>query len=928
MAEQEVPFWESDKKVGDAGSPQESVTPKFWENDDLANQPSGPSERIEAVSQGVVSGASEFGPIAAGAFAGAKTGMAAGAPFGPVGVGVGGAVGLGAGIYSGYKAGSALNEVLQETENPITGNPLAMRPEQQPDDLKPFAMGGETLGGGMIGSGVTLGAAKAGFRAGNSIVGRFVNKIMDSAKHTPGTFLAAETAGNVGASVLGGVSQAVVPDNAYVRFIAEAAGGMFSPTRLFITSNKAATSIFSRLRGLSPFGSEASRMDDAANVLGELMEQFGEDPVLLKQALIEEGLVDTSTAAQKTGSVALTALENKLASLNTKFGVDVAEASDATYKNLADIVSTLKADTGNPASLKAAAELESLRFKTLIQNRVKAAENEVFEAASRLKEDTPAARGEISRLANDALSGALEDSRLAESGLWDAIPTNIDVDVSSIRNDILAFADAEMIPGQTLPKEVNEFLKRVKRAEKLAKAGKDVPDSLQYKSGEVVKLRKVMLGLHREALKKNNLNDARVYGHVAEAILDAGDSNLNSIPEYNEARAFSKQLNDTFYRTFSAQGVEFGANAGAKVPPEELLMRALAGGKERGEVRFRELEEATRFMQTQTVIDTPSAREFAPQMMEAQERFLQVVAAEAVDPQTGAINAKRLAGFLDSNGEVLKRFPALREQLQEAVKSSESLDKFLAMQRGATPIIQKTAAFSKISKFDNPAKAVAEALAADNPATELSRLVKFAKKSPEAMDGFRASVLSAALTKSTKGGAVDFDALREILFAPVDDGAKSVMEMLKDSGGADDAFEKLLLKVLDTADTVKKGSLVRGVADIDSLQTMDMLSDLIMRSGGSVAATSAARTVGVRGSGPSLVIAQAGSRQAQRLLDKMPKGKVSQVLTEASLNPELMAMLLARPRAAKAKYNLIRQLHGYLYASGYFAVSEDIEEQE
>jgi hypothetical protein len=47
------------------------------------------------------------------------------------------------------------------------------------------------------------------------------------------------------------------------------------------------------------------------------------------------------------------------------------------------------------------------------------------------------------------------------------------------------------------------------------------------------------------------------------------------------------------------------------------------------------------------------------------------------------------------------------------------------------------------------------------------------------------------------------------------------------------------------------------------------------------------------------------------------------VLAEAMVDPKLMKMLLEKPESTKANIKLLKQLHGYLYAAGYLALSDE-----
>jgi hypothetical protein len=77
--------------------------------------------------------------------------------------------------------------------------------------------------------------------------------------------------------------------------------------------------------------------------------------------------------------------------------------------------------------------------------------------------------------------------------------------------------------------------------------------------GEMVNYRSNLLALAREAAGKGEMGDARFYGVLAEGILK--DLETLKAPAFDQARSFSKALNDVFTRTFASEASITGPGA-------------------------------------------------------------------------------------------------------------------------------------------------------------------------------------------------------------------------------------------------------------------------------------------------------------------------------------------------------------------------------
>ena len=105
--------------------------------------------------------------------------------------------------------------------------------------------------------------------------------------------------------------------------------------------------------------------------------------------------LENLTPAQKTGSMALGALEDHLAEFSGKFDK---ESKDRAIQGL-DVLRghiALLTRTGDPEALKTAAQVRDIYFRTLIQGRADSAFATAEQAATKITKDTPETRAVLS----------------------------------------------------------------------------------------------------------------------------------------------------------------------------------------------------------------------------------------------------------------------------------------------------------------------------------------------------------------------------------------------------------------------------------------------------------------------------------------------------------------------------------------------------
>lgn len=911
----------------EVGASSSTADNEFANYPEVGGQGGGATKYAPLAQQG--SAALEAGGRSAletsGFMAGAALGAGGGAAVaGPPGALLGGIAGGVAGYFAGETAASGLG---------------LRAPEQMDPSVRPGAYSGQSLGGSLTVGSAPFALARTGVQFAETMVGRFLNQIVNAAKTRPVGTAASEISGAVSAAAGAGVAEVVAPGDMGTRMGLEIGAGVLNPTRLTLSLVSSAHETGVRLLGnLSP----AARETAAAQELTRLLQVTKEDPAVLARILRDPNILPGAqlTAAQKSGSMALSALSAYLEKQSSAYASETgAKASDAL-----DLIRTqiaLMAGTGDPAAVSAAAQLRGQYFRTLIQGRINGAQSEAIKTSSKITADTPAAREALSVQARTALERAITDARSAEKALWERVDGT-----RSVKTDNLQQTYNEIV-GELLPEVRNEKTPSVVRRflERVTKPGEEQfdydPTTFSVKPingaakgtnvNEMKQLRSELLDMARASDRAGEYGQARIYNQLAESVLDDMDVAFRQAGDtaYDEARTFTRELNDTFTRSFAGRVVGQG-KYGDRVAPELLLRKALASGKEAGALQMQELEEATRFMVQRGLGDDTSVR----QMLDAQERIFRLAAADAIDPMTGRAKPERIAKFMKDNSTLLNRFPEVRNDLLLASRSEVKLRTLENRAKNVEDIIAKQGAFGQVmgSYSSNPAqmaeaarKAATRAIVAADQESEIIRLVSTAKgggagrggRTPtqvaESMEGLRASIFNAVLDRSMRGNSLDIEAARQMLFTPSSIGKKPPIQVMQEQGLVKPADVAGIRKLFDVASSIQRSTKPGTAIDVQQ-DVSDMAIATFSRMIGSGAAGTAARAAG--SSSPSLIVHGAGARLAEQFMTKVPLVNVNKVLTEAMNDPEKMALLLTKAKTPQQASQQVRQIHAWLVQSG------------
>ncbi|HUF43756.1 MAG TPA: hypothetical protein VMN43_00300, partial [Aestuariivirgaceae bacterium] len=369
--------------------------------------------------------------------------------------------------------------------------------EDLPPGERPFAVGGEVVGASVPIAGAPLAAVRAGAKGP-----KLLKPIMDAARTKPGQFAAVEAGSVAGSAQLGGAAEAIRPGDPVARFVGEAAGAFVNPI------GQAARVVGGSVRKAKQVAqgyTQAGRENAAADTLQGALREAGEDPEALARTLAEPDVtpgIEGLTAGQKTGSPTLLAVEANLAKRSPHFAGEARKAADEGLASLRTAIDEL-VRSGDPESLKRAAQLRETYFSQLLDRRVTTALRKAEEASTRVPPRGRSQAHDPSIEAEQALQEALSDARAVESQLWSAIDRRV-----PIRPEGLKAAHAEvrqqLLKEETLDGVTEKFLSRTAPLKEGAKApGRPT-------SAEMLRFRKHLLAQARQQEARQNPDFARL----------------------------------------------------------------------------------------------------------------------------------------------------------------------------------------------------------------------------------------------------------------------------------------------------------------------------------------------------------------------------------------------------------------------------------
>jgi hypothetical protein len=881
------------------------IQDEFLAAGDVPVGETGIGEIAGAVGKGMVGGAVRAVGVLPGAVGGAVIG---GAIAGPPGAIVGGLGGAAYGMWAGDTAADGLG---------------LKRPEEMDPSLRKWGFAGESFGGSAAGLLSPYAIAHTPLRLGTSQAGVFLNKMLDSIKAAPARFAAVEAA--MASSAAGGalLAEASAPGNVGIRTNAEFFMGMLNPARLVRSAGEFAIGTTAKVyQAMRPEG----RLTAAAKLIRHVHDVTGDDLTATYNAYKAAGLEgltkENINIAQKTGAKGMTALVSHLEEFSKQFGRENAEKVTQGLDVIRGHISLLTL-TGDPAALNEASRLRNMYYTTLIQTRIDKGVADAAAAMSKITSDTPRTRIQLSTTVKTHLDSAIVDARKAESELWKKWIAAEGDGPSGYKNLERQFREEyELVPKEyrpeIVPGPIAEFLKRVKTQGKPVTTTTYDPVTMTLKDtvseapgttvGEMYKFRSIFLDKARSLAIAGDHTGARAYNNMAEAVLDDLDASMTDAGKaaYNEARGFTREFHDAFTRSFVGK-LEATGKYGDRIAPELTLHKALATGDDAGFVQLAEIEHATRFLLSRGLQDEGSVNV----VMDAQERFVRLAAAKAIDPETHQVNTKTLSKFMHDNELLMDRLPGVREDLTLAIKTTREAKRLELLAKGQNRMMEDMKVFSKIvGAGDSGGVVVSQrALLSNNSEKDIEALITSVTKGtvgkdgkplfdvPAATAGLRASIYTAAVNLSTgkNRGELNPDQVMSLLFTPPP-GQRSVMKIMEDSGVVSAREAGKIKQVFEALKSINRSTKPTTAIEIKADLTDAGIAVLSRVAGSGLLSTvSQASPIG---SGHGLIVASAGARLGEYLFTKLSLQTARQMLIDAISDPSSGKLDLIMQRAS------------------------------
>jgi len=949
----------------------------------------GAGDMATSVAKGAAKGALRDPPILAGALTGFRVGMPMVAPATPFMGPFAAAIPLATtalGGYFGYEAGQAASGLI---------------PEEQDPRLKPYFEGGTTFGSSLASAPVTFGLPIAGPTAGR--VATFLSTMGKAARSSPKVFMGSEAVTAASMGVAGGTAEAYRPGQEGVRLTAELAAGVAPVSKLLTLGVDASKAALSAAKaGFA--GRSASLEKKAANLLLDALEKSGEDPEALLKALRQQMPkgVPTPTSGQKTGSKALMDLEASLGNHRAQFGGETAEQGRTAMLAYQELIEAL-GKTG-PEGLIAASKLRYDRFVNGLETRLSLADANAARKIAKINTESPEARTQVGMIVKDQVERALTEAREVESKLWTSALEGltkpfkktfqekvlVDIDQRTGREIFKTVTDTRILfPAITPSKTVNAFLARAsemgpalfndippqvrdimksfgidKDSVELFREGKltdeylntgKIPLSVHRGKGvmspgmpsireqpvqDLVNYRSRLLGMAREAAGEGKRANADFYSKLADGMLQ--DLNTLKDPMYDQAREFSRALNDTFTRTYAGNLTAVTEKGKDRIPVETLVQNAFGGSAGQTAMRMKEVEDAVAFMRTQyreAVAkfgkDSPRALELKPfavaatgnvaSVRDAHNRVLRLAAAKALRVVPGSesgtfvqeLQFDKLTKFAQENSALLERL-GLMGELRDAAHAANLLTQVTKETSALSRTANNQLAFAKLLTAESPIKVISDSLNGRFPVRDIRALAELAKKGgPDAVEGFKSSLYDYAYMKAggnSPGADAKFsiDAYTAALFDPISRNQPSIANIMRANGMMTlqelSNFKKLLTPMARIETALKNKIPVE-----DVIQGADAVTELGLRIIGARIGTAASP-----GGPGALIAASAGSKAVRQIFDALPNATVRVILENAVKDPDAMALLLAKGRTEKENRNIA---NGVINLLGSFGVS-------
>jgi hypothetical protein len=811
-----------------------------------------------------------------------------------------------------------------------------------------------------------------------------------AAKVAPIPLAIGEVAATAGSTLGTGVAESQYPGEALPRIGFELLFGTpfglaGAGSEKLVAATSAAAEGFKNYGGIKGIlkAFSVSRQNKGAQRIVEILEGQGytsEDIAEIARKLgsddIDNMLVDEAgnkislTAGTKSGDPIMMAIEASIAQSSPTLGRARDTASEETSNMIRNQINALilAAKGGdqalNQGALQEIARITQSVFERGMVERLGKATDNVLAATRRVKGDD-IDNATLGRQLFNIVDAQMELARRQEKALWQNVP---DLEITTFRNadgddiDVPNFISAwdNSVPRTKESKDevdsllapLAKFVSRKRRELGLGGDEENILSNIDADSDlgreaaafmaerqdaeelvpltlvEVQEMRQKALSLGRRLRSSGDDNEARIAYAFAEGLLD--DLNgLEAVADasYQTARSYSRALNDTFTRTFAGDILGTAKTGEARIAPELLAKRVLAGGVDPTLLRVNQLKNIATFMRTEGVPGS-TPEDTLNTVSGSIEDMLRNVRAEVYrevrDPETGDITPRidetALRGWLEKNKELLgdDGFAALRRDLEDSEKAEVILRQTQLKNKKRTQRLNNMKVLQNIlpQVTESPIHAVGDAITGKAPVRDLNRLFKMAdnknlseSQRAAAKDGIKASILEYAHVKSgISGGGGDARTMYRTLFTGMEGSPSNMspVDYMKSKDLITDSEAKTMETFLTELARVETAAVNGNLVDI--AKEMGPMVDFYVSIAGSAAGTRAYNMM-VGGSGPGAITAASrGQEFLRQVFSKVPESLKMDVMGELMTNPKLLADLLRKTSTQRERTGLLSSI--------------------
>ena len=653
-------------------------------------------------------------------------------------------------------------------------------------------------------------------------------------------------------------------------------------------------------------------------------------------------------------------IQDELAKSNKDLAVATGRGREELQAGAVNTIRTL-VSTGDPQALGAAARIQQGLFEQNIFDGIDGSVTKLMDSAKKVVGrdlDAGSLRVNLSKQLYGVLKNQIDLSKTRERRIWAEVGSYPITQFTARNGKEISQPNILQLLDRPSTSNGLNFSSKGAQAELNAAMGKyrdDIDDLRKYfQDGEgrnpatanrFFQMRSGLLNKASTLRKSGDVQNANHLDKMTDALLrDLTGQVAGASVAYNTARAYTFARNNVFTRSFLNELQTVDKNRGLVTSPEDLLEKAFRGGNLATSQRFDQIRAAGRFL-----INEAGFNEEAVNLMdsnrivsEALRDSLGKVMDKKTIPnpanpnesiETFVVNKNKLETWKNQPGtnELFTLIPELKKDLSDVTSAQNAFDNMLtdvsnkvnpskAKQLGFSESqledMYKTKAFQWVLQYEDPGKAVADALSSPKPSLALNALYKTAANADmagsgytrkQALSGLKSAIINNALVKSNNTvGLPNGDVLQKELFGQlkgVDPSIKFSMEDFMVSKGlateADmEKLQKAIKEIRGVEEAFQTGDLENVLFKSPSLAKL-FYARIAGATAGGAFQNKLKKLLGLPSMGGGLIAEQTGSEMVQRLLLRGPESQIQTTMGWYLSNPNALGLMMKEIKTAK-----------------------------